>query len=258
MKVIFLKKQKLFILICIALILVILAQAFNILDGNENVQATFATGGKIKPIYCVDTQEKKIAISFDAAWGAELTPQILDILDEYNVKATFFLVGFWVEKYPDILKEIYNRGHEIGNHSENHPHMSTLSPAQMKLEIERVNEEIFQCINVTPTVFRAPFGDYNDALMNTVKGLNMKCIQWSVDSLDWKELGCDKLVDTVCKKVKNGSIVLFHNNAKYITQALPIILEKLLQEGYTIVPVSQLIYADNYIVDHAGVQRKNN
>jgi len=257
MEVIFFKKKYLFYGLVILLLLGILSQALGLVKWGDAEVPVFATGGKIKPIYCVDTTEKIVAISFDAAWGAELTPQILDILDEYNVKATFFLVGFWVEKYPDRLQEIYKRGHEIGNHSQSHPHMSCLTAEKVKEEIETVNERIEACIGVKPTVFRAPFGDYNDTLVNTVRSLNMECIQWSVDSLDWKELGCQPLVDTVCKKVKSGSIILFHNNSKYITQALPIILKDLQENGYKIVPVSELIYKDDYYVDQAGIQRKN-
>lgn len=256
MKVLHIGRRQLYYILVFLLCAGIMAQVFALASGQESI-SVYGTGGKIKPIYSVDITEKKIAISFDAAWGAELTPDILDILDEYNVKATFFLVGFWAEKYPDRLKDIYDRGHEIGNHSQNHPHMSSLSRAQITAEIQKVNSTIKDCIGVEPTVFRPPFGDYNDTLVESVRGLNMECIQWSVDSLDWKELGCQPLVDTVCKKVKPGSIVLFHNNSKYITQALPIILKDLQKKGYTIVTVSQLIFDDDYYVDQAGVQRKN-
>jgi polysaccharide deacetylase family sporulation protein PdaB len=209
------------------------------------------------PIYCVDTEEKKIAISFDAAWGDTHTKNILDILDKYDVKTTFFLVGFWVEKHPDLVKEISNRGHEIGNHSTTHPKMSMLSKEQIKEELETTSDKIEKIINKRPVVFRPPFGDYNDTLINTASSLNYHTIQWDVDSLDWKEIGVEHVVDRVIKNTKNGSIVLFHNNAKYVSEYLPLILEKLKSQGYEIVPISELIYKENYSMDSTGKQRKN-
>ncbi len=210
-----------------------------------------------KPIYCVDTDEKKVAISFDAAWGADNTKKILDILDSYNVRATFFLVGFWVEKFPDMVKEIDSRGYEIGNHSQNHPKMSQLSIEQMKNEINSVNEKIYNLIGKRPDVFRPPFGDYSDNVIKTMEELNMHTIQWSIDSLDWKEYGKQPLIERVLKKVKNGDIILFHNNAKYTPDALPEILEELQKRGFEICSVGELIYKNNYIVNNQGIQKNN-
>ncbi|MBR2861715.1 MAG: polysaccharide deacetylase family sporulation protein PdaB [Clostridia bacterium] len=219
--------------------------------------SAFANAGGKKPIYKVDTQEKKVAISFDAAWGADKTEKILDILDSYEVHATFFLVGFWVEKYPEMVKEIDARGYEIGNHSQNHPQMSKLSKEQMKKEITSVNEKISALINKTPTVFRPPFGDYNDCVIETMQELNMHTIQWSIDSLDWKELGKEALVSRVLKKVECGDIILFHNNAKYTPDALPEILEELQARGFSVCSVGELIYKENYFVNNQGIQKEN-
>jgi polysaccharide deacetylase family sporulation protein PdaB len=210
------------------------------------------------PIYCVDTKEKKIAISFDAAWGQIYTREILDILDKYNVKTTFFLVGFWVDKHPDLVKEIYARGHEIGNHSTTHPKMSLLSKEEITKELEITSEKIEKIIDKKPTVFRPPFGDYNNTLIETAQSLGYYTIQWDVDSLDWKEIGVEHVVDRVVKNTKNGSIVLFHNNAKYITQYLPLVLEKLQSQGYKIVPISELIYKKDYEMDSTGRQKRIN
>lgn len=210
-----------------------------------------------KPIYCVDTSDKKVAISFDAAWGADNTEKILDILDSYQVGATFFLVGFWIEKYPDMVKTIDAKGYEIGNHSQNHPKMSQLSREQMKSEINSVNEKVFNLIGKTPDVFRAPFGDYSNAVIETMEELKMHIVQWSIDSLDWKEYGKQHLVDRVLKKVKNGDIILFHNNAKYTPDALPEILDELKNRGFEICSVGELIYKNNYIVNNQGIQKNN-
>lgn len=208
------------------------------------------------PIYSVDTKEKKIAISFDAAWGDEFTRDILDALDKYNVKTTFFLVGFWVDNHPEMVKEIHDRGHEIGNHSTNHPYMSKLSERQIVDELKKTEEAIMNITGQRTTLFRPPFGDYNDRLIKTCRENDYYVIQWDVDSLDWKELGVQPVVDRVTRNVKNGSIVLFHNNAKYVSQFLPPILERLTKEGYEIVPISELIYKDNFYMDNTGKQIK--
>lgn len=207
------------------------------------------------PIYSVETEEKKIAISFDAAYGDQYTPQILDILDQYNVNTTFFLVGFWIDKYGGVLEEIHRRGHEIGNHSTTHPQMSKLTVEEIKKELETTGEKIKAVTGKDPILFRPPFGDYNNKVIDIAQQLGYYSIQWDVDSLDWKEFGVEPVVDRVLKRVNNGSIVLFHNNAKYVSDFLPIILDRLIKEGYTIVPVSQLIIKDNYFIDHTGRQR---
>ena len=217
-----------------------------------------APSGTNKPIYHVETGEKKVAISFDAAWGADNTRKLLDILDSYHVGATFFLVGFWIDKYPEMVREIAERGYEIGNHSKNHPQMSKLSGEQMLSEIRYVNEKVKELTGKSPTVFRPPYGDYNDLLVTTVQGEGMHAIQWSVDSLDWKEYGRQPLVDRVFKKVESGDIFLFHNNARYTPDALPEILERLLKDGYTVCSVGDLIIKTPYYVDHMGIQHKIN
>lgn len=223
--------------------------------GKEEIASVFSNT-KALPIYYVDTQEKKIAISFDAAWGAEKTEEIMDILDEYEVKTTFFLVGFWVDRYPEMVKEIKNRGHEIGNHSSNHPYMTKLSEEQIIEELKNTENKIKELTGERPILFRPPFGDYNDKLINTCNEIGYYVIQWDVDSLDWKGLGVQPVVDKVTRKVRNGSIVLFHNNAKYVTDYLPIILEKLKRDGYEIVPISELIYKDDFYIDNTGKQIK--
>jgi len=210
------------------------------------------------PIYSVETEEKVVAISFDAAYGDQYTPQILDILDQYNVKTTFFLVGFWIDKYGDVLEEIHRRGHEIGNHSTTHPQMSKLTVQEIKKELETTGEKIKAVTGKDPILFRPPFGDYNNKVIETAQELGYYTIQWDVDSLDWKEFGVEPVVERVLKKVNKGSIILFHNNAKYVADFLPIILDRLTREGYAIVPVSKLILKENYYIDHTGRQKPIN
>lgn len=255
MRVIYISKKKTMRLFLVAS-LVLLSFLFVNIDQNQTI-SVFLNTRKELPIYSVQTEEKKIAISFDAAWGAEYTTKIMDILEEKNIKTTFFLVGFWVEKYPDKVKEIAQRGHEIANHSTTHPQMSKLGKEQIISEIMSTQKKIEELAGDRAVrLIRPPFGDYNDLLINTCREIGFYPIQWDVDSLDWKELGVSPMYDRVTKKVQNGSIILFHNNAKYTTEALPSILDYLLAEGYTIVPVSELIHYGEYRIDHTGKQIK--
>ncbi|SET59895.1 polysaccharide deacetylase family sporulation protein PdaB [Natronincola peptidivorans] len=243
------------IIILMMLILILFLTSFD--RGLASMVAVFSPERKL-PIYSVETEEKKIAISFDAAWGDEFTDDILDTLDKYDVKTTFFLVGFWVDKYPDMVKKIHSRGHEIGNHSSTHPHMSKLSREQIINELQTTEKKIEAIIGERPTVFRPPFGDYNNLLITTADEIGYYTIQWDVDSLDWKEMGVNPVVDRVSRNVKNGSIVLFHNNAKYVAEYLPLVLERLQQQGYQIVPISELIMKDDYRMDPSGRQQPLN
>ena len=249
-------KKRIFITGGIALAIIAVILLTSVLSRNQGTTA-FATTG-VKPIYRVDTKEKKVAISFDAAWGADKTAGIMDIMDEHGVKGTFFLVGFWIDKYPDVVKSIAERGFEIGNHSANHPRMTQLSKEQLIKELNQVNEKIKELTGNTPKVFRPPFGDYNDLVVNTVREQNMHCIQWDVDSLDWKDLSADEIYKRVVPKVKPGAIVLFHNAAKHTPEALPKILDDLIAQGYEIVPISELIIKDNYQIDANGMQYSTN
>lgn len=208
------------------------------------------------PIYSVEREDNKVAISFDAAWGTEYTKDILDILDNYGVKTTFFVVKFWVEENPEAAREIVNRGHEIGNHSATHPEMGNLSAAKIEEEIMSTHNVIKDITGYEPVLFRPPFGHYSESMLKTITGLGYYTIQWDVDSLDWKERGVEDIVLRVTQKSGPGSIVLFHNNARYITQALPYILEDFRARGLEIVPISQLIHFEDYIIDHQGRQHK--
>ncbi len=245
--------KKVTIKIAAVLLLVVVSIMFTGVVSQKGIMSVFSTTKEL-PIYCVDTPEKKIAISFDAAWGTDFTNDILDTLDKYNVKTTFFLVDFWVNKHPDVVKEIDRRGHEIGNHSTNHPYMSKLDEIQIIKELKTTEESIKKITGKRTILFRPPFGDYNDRLINVCRENSYYVIQWDVDSLDWKEFGVQPVVDRVTRNVKNGSIVLFHNNAKYVSQYLPIVLEKLQTDGYQIVPISELIYKDNFYIDNSGKQ----
>ena len=208
------------------------------------------------PVYCVQTEKPQVALSFDAAWGNEDTQTILDILAAHNVKVTFFMTGGWVEKYPEDVKKIAAAGHDLGNHSENHKNMSQLSASQQKEEIMKVHKKVKELTGVDMNLFRPPYGDYNSQLILTAKSCGYLPIQWDVDSLDWKDYGVDSIIQTVTqhKHLGNGSIILRHNGAKYTAQALDTVITKLQEQGYELVPISQLVYRENYHMDHEGRQ----
>jgi len=210
------------------------------------------------PIYCVQREQKLCSISFDAAWGNEDTQQLIDILARYNVKTTFFVVGEWVEKYPESVKALADAGHEIMNHSNKHDHYNSLTREAIQADLTACNEKIAAVTGVTPTLVRCPYGEYDDHVISAIRDLGMEPIQWDVDSLDWKELSAAEITARVTKRVQPGSIVLFHNAAAHTPEALPGILEKLISQGYTVVPVSQLIldgtYNEDYSIDHTGRQ----
>lgn len=198
------------------------------------------------PIYYVETDKKQVALSFDAAWGNEQTDTLLDILDKYKVKSTFFLVGDWVEKYPESVKEIADRGHNIGNHSDTHPYMTKLSTSDMTGQIQSCNEKIEKITGKKTTLFRAPYGDYNNDVVKSVNGCGMYCVQWDVDSLDWKDPTPEQITKNVVDKIQDGSIILMHNGATNTPEALPMVIEGILEKGYEIVPISQILLKGDY------------
>jgi len=209
------------------------------------------------PIYCVDNRENKIAVTFDAAWGADDTDDLLRILEKHQVKATFFLVGDWVKRYPEEVKRIAAAGHEIANHSDTHPHVGKMSKEANKKELMDAHQRVKELIGKDMNLFRPPYGEYNDTVLTAAEECGYYTIQWDVDSLDWKEFGVEPLIRQVLdhKHLGSGSIILFHNNAKYTKDALDAILQGLKDKGYTMVPVSELILKENYYMDHEGRQK---
>lgn len=206
------------------------------------------------PIYCVQKDYKVCALSFDAAWGNEDTQELIDIFDRYGIKVTFFVVGDWVDKYPESVKALHDAGHEVMNHSKDHAHFNSLSADQIISDITACNEKIQAITGETPTLFRPPYGEYDDHVVSTVRSMGMEPIQWDVDSLDWKELPASEISQRVTSKVQPGSIVLFHNAAIHTPEALPTIIETLIQDGYEFVPISELILTGEYTMDHTGKQ----
>lgn len=209
------------------------------------------------PVYGVETQEKKVALTFDAAWGADKTSKIVQILKDNGVGGTFFLVGFWAEKYPEKIKEIYDAGITIGTHSNTHPKMSTLTEVQIRSEL-KTSCDLISKVTASPVkYFRPPYGDYNDTLITTADSMGLQTIQWTVDTLDWKGISANEILNRIKKDVSNGSIILMHNNSDYIVEALPLIISYLKEQGYQMVNIDELVYSENYTINNNGIQIKN-
>ncbi len=168
------------------------------------------------------------------------------------------MTGSWVEIYPDDVKAISLAGHDLGNHSQNHKEMSKLTTSEIQEELMKVHNKVKELTGIEMELFRPPYGDYNNNLIKTVSNLNYVSIQWSVDSLDWKDYGTESIIKTVLenKDLENGAIILMHLGAKYTPQALETIIIELQKSGYEIVPISKLIYKENFYIDQRGRQYK--
>ncbi len=206
------------------------------------------------PIYSVEREEKKIAISFDCAWGTDHTDAILRELERAGVRCTFFMVQFWTEKYPEYVKKIDEAGHEIGTHSKTHSYMSRQSEAEIREELSSSAAAIEEVTGKKVELFRPPYGDYDNLLVDTAKAMGLYTVQWDVDSLDWKDLSATDIAMRIINGVKPGSIILCHNNGLHTAEALPLIFSTLQNRGYEFVPVGELIYRENYTIDSAGRQ----
>lgn len=223
----------------------------------EEYEATVLAGFKKElPVYSVDRSDKRIALTIDAAWDADKTPFILETLAKYNVKATFFLCGVWVKAYPDQVKAIFDAGHTIGNHSLSHPHMTKISQDAVEKEISSLDDLIEKITGQRTVLFRAPFGEYNDDVILTVRSTGHEPIQWDIDTIDWKpERSANTILDTVFKKLDDGSIILCHNNGYKIEEYLPTLIETAQANGFTFVTVDELLLDGETIIDANGVQK---
>lgn len=226
-------------------------------SGNIPARQTASDAPREIPIYFVETELPRLAISFDAAWGCERTERILAVLRENDVKATFFLTNIWLEDYPEMAKKIAAEGHEIAMHSVSHPHMSQLSEQQIIEELAGNAQLITEVTGYHPTLFRFPFGEYDDQSMRVVRGQGYYPIQWSIDSLDWMEdKTADDIIDRVTLGLHPGAIILCHNNGTHTAEAIAAILPYAKEQGYEFVPVGELIYKGDYQTDHQGMQKK--
>lgn len=238
-------------IICIVLGLFILV--FTLVGKTTSASST----EKKLPVYSVETDEKKIAITFDAAWTNQDTDDLIEILKNHNATATFFIVGDWAEKFPESVKSFYDAGHTIANHSDTHKAFSKCSREEIKDEIINCNKKLEAITGEKVTLLRAPSGDYTNESLEVTESLGMYMIQWDNDSLDYTGLTVDEIVNRVVSRARNGSIVLFHNGVDTTAEALDRVLTELEKQGYSFVSLNDLIYKENYSIDHTGRQHLN-
>ena len=231
-----------------------------ILIGIANINSvqmiTTSTVDKKIPIYNVQTNEKKIAFTINCAWTNDDIDQILEVLENNNVKLTFFIVGDWIDRYPESVKKIYEKGHEIGCHSDTHPHVSRLSKEKNLEEIQKCVEKIEKITGNRTNLYRAPYGEYNNTVINTAEENGYYTIQWNIDTLDYNGKTGTEMWSRIKDKLDNGSIILSHNGTKHTAESLDMLIKNIKNEGYEITKVSELIYKDNYYINQNGTQIK--
>lgn len=225
---------------------------------TEDTVETSAKQEKLLPIYNVETEEKKIALTMNCAWNADDIDKILNILKENNVKITFFIVGDWIDKYPEAVKKIKEAGHEIGSHSNTHPHVNNLSYEENIKEIEESCKKIEQITGTKSTLYRAPYGEYNSTVIKSAQDKKLYPIQWNLDTLDYTGLTGEEMWKRLKDKLKGGDIILTHNGTKHTADSLDMLIKNIKQKGYDVVRISDLIYKENYQININGTQVKNN
>lgn len=223
-----------------------------------NSKETIETASTIKevPIYSVDTKEQKVSLTINCAWNADDIDSILKTLKQNNCKVTFFVVGDWVDKNKEALRKISEEGHEIANHSDTHPHVKNLN---YEKNIEQINEcckKVEQITGKKTNLYRGPYGEYNNIVLQSAKETKHTTIQWSIDSLDYTGLTEEQMKERIIPKLKSGDIILMHNGTKNTAISLNGIIKEIKEKGFEIVPVSELIYKENYTIDTNGIQHK--
>lgn len=216
---------------------------------------TKAQGGLL-PIYRVDRGDNKIAITFDAAWENSNTDELIEILGNFDAGATFFVTGDWCDRYPEDVKKLYDAGFEIQNHSDQHPHVEGINVNDLISDTNEASRKIEMITGERPTLYRAPYGEYDDNVLTTLDGMGYKVIQWDVDSIDWDDATSEEIKTRVLKKTQSGSILLFHNDLANTTEALPQLLTELKAQGYEFVTVGELVFDENYYIAKDGTQRE--
>lgn len=220
----------------------------DVVETSSNIQVTL-------PIYNVQTEEKKVAFTMNCAWSAEDIEKILEVLKNNNVQITFFMVGDWVDKNPEAVKKIHEAGHEIGNHSNTHPHVNNLTYEQNLEEIEKCSQKIEQITGTKPTLYRAPYGEYNETVIKAAFENGYSAIQWNKDTLDYQALTGEQMWKRIGEKLQSGDIILSHNGTAHTADSLEMLIKNIKEKGYELVKVSDLIYKENYTIDGNGMQK---
>lgn len=221
-------------------------------SGSDSAEQEQLTLGQLRQKYA-DTfktngpSTKQVALTFDDVPDPRFTPQVLDVLKKYKVRATFFIVGSRAEKHPDLVKRMVKEGHIVGNHSYNHPEFGKLSMNAFRKQILHTGDIIHHLTGYTPKMIRPPYGDINEEQLKWAARQHYSIVNWNVDSLDWKGLSKEKVKDNILSAVKPGSIVLQHagggvgSNLNGTIEALPEVIEELRHRGYELVTLDEML-----------------
>ncbi|MFJ5766530.1 polysaccharide deacetylase family protein [Lysinibacillus sp. NPDC093210] len=233
-------------------------QAENFVSNEASFVETEVIAEEIEPnVEVIEEEEsialnpdgKYIALTFDDGPSSKVTPRVLQTLKQHDAKATFFMLGNRVEMYPNIAAQVAAEGHEIANHTFSHPNLKKLTQKEMIEEIDKTNNIIEMATGITSTLFRPPYGVYNQDILNYTTSNNYTTILWSVDSLDWKSRNPTTIKKEILSNVTNRSVVLMHDIHTATAEALPELLMSLKKEGYEFVTVSELLTLKEEKVD---------
>lgn len=200
---------------------------------DDPVRAVHKVAGQ--PVYYVDDGPKVIALTIDDGPSPVYTPQVLRILAKYGVTASFSMIGENVSSYPSVAREVADAGHTIVNHTWNHVNLTAMKTAQLRGEIERTTDAIHGATGERPTMFRAPYGAWSETLIGYCANEKLLPLDWSVDPADWSRPGVSKIVSTIMRTTKTGSIILEHDgggNRSQTVAALKVVIPRLIDEGY--------------------------
>ena len=251
-------KQKIYAYLVSIVTVVLLFCIASTLNTNKNTLATSSTNQKLLPIYNVQTDEKKVAFTMNCAWNADDIDSILQTLENNQTKITFFMVGDWIEKFPEAAKKISDAGHEIASHSDTHPHVNNLSYEENIEEIEKSNDKIEKITGSRTKIYRAPSGEYNNTVIGAANDKGYYTIQWNLDTLDYTGITGDEMWNRLKDKLQAGDIILSHNGTKHTADSLDGLIKNIKEKGFEVVRVSDLIYQDNYTINSNGTQEKIN
>ena len=248
-------KQKIYsYFVAFSTVVILFVMAF-VVTSKQNTTVLTSNAQREIPIYHVETQEKKLSITMNCAWNADDIDSILQTLEKNKVHITFFMVGEWVDKFPDAVKKIAAAGHEIANHSNTHPHVNNLSYEANMKEIEACSQKIEVLTGKKTTLYRAPYGEYNNIVIRAAKGASHVPIQWDLDTLDYTGLTGNEMWQRLESKLTSGNIILMHNGTTHTADSLEMIIQNIQKKGYQIVTVSELIYQEGYMIDNNGTQK---
>ena len=252
-----LSKQKIYTYFISIIMVVLLFCISGTFVNKKEAIATTSTNEKYLPIYDVQTEENKVALTMNCAWNAEDIDKILEILEENNVKITFFIVGDWIEKYPEAVKKVYEAGHEIGTHSDTHPHVNNLSYEENVKQLENSNDKIEKITGTRTNLYRTPYGEYNQTVIKAAQDKGYYTIQWNLDTLDYTGLTGEEMWNRIKDKIGSGDIILMHNGTEHTADSLDKIIKNIKEQNLEIVKISDLIYKENYTIDVNGTQKRN-